>query len=100
MTLLKGLASRTQCSPPSVVSHSDEPKMKPCDGLANRMPQTALASPGKPSLACGAGSPAQVAPRFSVRTRDVHGRATHGAVPSTNPSCGETNVTERAAKRA
>src|SRR5262252_1216820 len=98
--LLTGLASRTQCWPPSVVSHSDEPKMKPCIGLANRIPHTALASPGKPNLASGACSPAQVAPRFSVRTRDVHGCTAQGAVPSTNPSSGETNVTERAAKWA
>jgi hypothetical protein len=45
----------------------------------------------------GAGSPTQVAPRFSVRTIDVHGLAEHGAVPRTNASSAETNVTEVAA---
>src|SRR5216683_2404698 len=95
MMLLKGLASRTQCSPPSVVSQSDEPKMKPCVGLANRIPHTALVSPGKPNLASGAGSPAQAAPRFSVRTRDVHGCTAQGAVPSTNPSRGAWSARRR-----
>jgi hypothetical protein len=45
----------------------------------------------------GAGSPTQVAPRFSVRTIEVHGLAEHGAVPRTNASSAETNVTEVAA---
>ena len=87
------------CSPPSVVSHSPVPNTKPCDGVANLMPHTAAAGPfsGWPSGTTGAGSPRQLAPRFSVRTIDVHGVCEHGAVPSTNASSGETNVTEVAA---
>jgi hypothetical protein len=41
-----------------------------------------------------------VAPRFSVRTIEVHGGVAHGAVPSTKASLGETNVTEVAANMA
>jgi hypothetical protein len=52
---------------------------------------------GSASGATGAGSPTQVAPRFSVRTIDVHGLLEHGAVPRTNASSAETNVTEVAA---
>jgi hypothetical protein len=67
--------------------------------VANLMPHTADAGPfsGWPSGTTGAGSPRQLAPRFSVRTIDVHGVCEHGAVPSTNASSGETNVTEVAA---
>ena len=79
--------------------HSPVPNTKPCDGVANLMPHTADAGPfsGWPSGTTGAGSPRQLAPRFSVRTIDVHGVCEHGAVPSTNASSGETNVTEVAA---
>ena len=82
-----------------MVSHSPVPNTKPCDGVANLMPHTAGAGPfsGWPSGTTGAGSPRQLAPRFSVRTIDVHGVCEHGAVPSTNASSGETNVTEVAA---
>jgi len=48
----------------------------------------------------GAGIPAQLAPRSSVRTIDVHGACAHGAVPRTNASPTEANVTEVAAKPA
>jgi hypothetical protein len=64
------------------------------------MPHTVLWSElvyGSASGATGAGSPTQVAPRFSVRAIDVHGLLEHGAVPSTNASSVDTNVTEVAA---
>jgi hypothetical protein len=48
----------------------------------------------------GAGIPAQLAPRSSVRTIDVHGACAHGAVPRTNASSTETNVTEVAVNPA
>src|SRR5580700_283268 len=94
-----GDAALAHCSPPSVVSHRPVPNTKPCDGVANLMPHTAGGGPfsGWPSGTTGAGSPRQLAPRFSVRTIDVHGLCEHGAVPSTNASSGETNVTEVAA---
>jgi hypothetical protein len=64
------------------------------------MPHTALCAVlvyGSPSGTTGAGSPTHVAPWFSVRTIDVHGLLEHGAVPRTNASSVETNVTEVAA---
>jgi hypothetical protein len=68
--------------------------------LANRIPHTAApaTTPGcAASGTTGAGSPRQLAPRFRVRRIDVHGAFAHGAVPRTNASSGETNVTDRAA---
>ena len=81
-----GAATLAQCSPPSVVSHNPLPNTKPIEGVANRMPQTAdpVVFSGWPSGTTGAGSPCQVPPRFSVRSIDVQGLFTHGAVPSTN----------------
>src|SRR4029077_11690960 len=97
-----GEAALAHCSQPSVVSHSPVPNTKPSDGAANLMPHTHAAGPfsGWPSGTPAAGSPRQLPPRFSVRTIDVHGVCEHGAVPSTNASSGETNVTEVAAIRA
>src|SRR5215470_5127173 len=97
-----GLAAAAQCAPPSVVSHSPLPKTNPCDGVPNRMPQTAGPErpPGWASGTTGAGSPRQLAPRSSVRTIDAHGAWAHGAVPRTNASRSETNVTEVAANPA
>jgi hypothetical protein len=79
------------------------PNTNPTDGLANLIPHTAgPAVPDRafPSVTTGAGSPFQLAPRFSVRRIDVHGAFAHGAVPRTNASWGETNVTEVAANPA
>jgi hypothetical protein len=63
------------------------------------MPQTAgpEADIGWPRVTTGAGSPRQLPPRSSVRTIEVHGACEQGAVPSTNASCVETNVTDVAA---
>src|ERR1700689_4840120 len=86
-------------SPPSVVSHRPLPNTNPSEGLANRIPHTAgpVTSNGAVSGATGAGSPRQLAPRFRVRRIDVHGAFAHGAVPRTNASSVETNVTDLAA---
>ena len=97
-----GSASRIHWPPPSVVSHSPSPNTKPCPGVANRIPHTAGAagSPGWPTGSAGAGRPTQLCPRSRVRTTDVHGACAHGAVPSTNASSADTNVTDVAANRA
>src|SRR6266516_423887 len=42
----------------------------------------------------GAGTPFQLRPPSTVRTTDVHGAVRHGAEPSTQPVCAETNVTD------
>src|SRR3984957_6676855 len=95
----RGEAADDQCSPPSVVYHRPLPNTNPSEGLANRIPHTAgsVDSDRVASGTTGAGSPRQLAPRFRVRRIDVHGAFAHGAVPRTNASCGETNVTDRAA---
>src|SRR5215472_17229677 len=97
-----GPAAAAQCAPPSVVSHSPLPKTNPCVGVPNRMPQTAGPErpPGWASGVAGAGSPRQLAPRSSVRRIDAHGAWAHGAVPRTNASRSETNVTDVAANPA
>src|SRR5699024_7114950 len=94
-----GAAAAAQCSPPSVVSHSPVPNTNPWKKSAKRMPHTAgpFAWNCVPSGTIGAGIPRQLAPRSSVRRMDVHGACEHGAVPRTNASCGETNVTDVAA---
>ena len=86
-------------SPPSVVSHRPSPNTNPTRGLANRIPHTARPTTAGcgASGAAGAGSPRQLAPRSRVRRIDVHGAFAHGAVPRTNASSVETNVTEVAA---
>src|SRR5580704_17674817 len=97
-----GSASRIHWPPPSVVSHSPSPNTKPCPGVANRIPHTAgaAASPGWPTGSAGAGRPTQLRPRSRVRTTAVHGACAQGAVPSTNASSADTNVTDVAANRA
>ena len=97
-----GSASRIHWPPPSVVSHSPSPNTKPCPGVANRIPHTAGAagSPGWPTGSAGAGRPIQLCPRSRVRTIAVHGACAHGAVPRTNASSADTNVTDVAANRA
>ena len=94
-----GEAAAVHRSPPSVVSHRPSPNTKPTDGLANRIPHTAglVVSNGAASGTTGAGSPRQLAPRFRVRRIDVQGAFAHGAVPRTNASWVETNVTDLAA---
>ena len=94
-----GEAAAVHRSPPSVVSHRPSPNTKPTDGLANRIPHTAgpVVSNGAASGTTGAGSPRQLAPRFRVRRIDVQGAFAHGAVPRTNASSVETNVTDLAA---
>src|SRR5579863_929949 len=57
-------------------------------------PHTAPASPGEPTGTAGAGRAVQLAPRLRVRAIEVHGASAHGAVPSTNASSGDTQVTE------
>src|SRR5215472_2846142 len=97
-----GAVTRLHRWPPSVVSHSPSPNTNPCSGVAKRMPHTTCArlSPGAPTGTAGAGRPAQLAPRFRVRTIEVHGACAHGAVPSTNASSGDTHVTDVAANPA
>src|ERR1700678_3958195 len=94
-----GDAAGVHRSPPSVVSHRPLPNTNPSEGLANRIPHTAgwVTSNGAASGTVGAGSPRQLAPRSRVRRIDVHGAFAHGAVPRTNASSGETNVTDAAA---
>src|SRR5580693_8939718 len=89
-------------SPPSVVCHRPSPNTNPIRGVANRIPHTTGALPiaGSPTGTTGAGRPTQLAPRFRVRAIEVHGACAHGAVPSTNASSGDTQVTDVAANPA
>src|SRR5579872_4931195 len=95
-----GARTRPHRWPPSVVSHSPSPNTNPCPGVAKRMPHTAPACPGAPTGTGGAGRAVQLTPRFRVRAIEVHGASAHGAVPSTNASSGDTQVTDVAANPA
>src|SRR5580692_1794700 len=95
-----GVTARAHRWPPSVVSHSPSPNTNPCSGVAKRMPHTTPACDGAPTGTAGPRRAVQLAPRFRVRAITVHGACAHGAVPSTNASSGETQVTDVAANPA
>ena len=80
--------------PQTVAEHEPDPT----DWRTGFPTRPASTTPGcGASGATGAGSPRQLAPRSRVRRIDVHGAFAHGAVPRTNASSVETNVTEVAA---
>src|ERR1700722_16235341 len=96
-TMPFGVLTRSHRAPPSAVSHSPSPNTNPCSGVAKRMPHTAPRCPGAPTGTAGAGTAVQLPPRFRAPAIEVHGACAHGAVPSTNSSSGDTQVTDVAA---